>query len=151
MRICSGPGCLRAVPDSVRFCDECKPAKASNTTDGIREHSTGYDAELNKLVQSSRWATIRKSVLQRDPICKRCDTALSMEVDHVVPAREAIAQARATKRFFDKFAGYFFKSNLQGLCRKCHRAKTLEDKAHIGEWPDVVAREDAAPKKVWTF
>jgi len=51
----------------------------------------------------------------------------------------------------DPTAGYFFESNLQGLCRSCHGVKTLEDKIHTGPWPDVVEREQLAPKKVWTF
>lgn len=152
MRICSGAGCLRTVPDRVRFCDECSPTKTPNATDGIREHSNAYDADLDKLRTSPRWQRVRKAVVQRDPICKRCDTGLTEEVDHIVPAREAIAQARASGKYpLDRWAGYFFKSNLQGLCRKCHRAKTLEDKAHVGEWPDVIAKEATAPKKVWTF
>jgi hypothetical protein len=42
-------------------------------------------------------------------------------------------------------------SNLQGLCRSCHYDKTLEDKTYTGDWPDVVAIERLAPKKVWSF
>lgn len=85
-------------------------------------------------------------------MCKRCDRALTEIIDHIVPASVAIAQAQASGRFpFDKYAGYFLMSNLQGLCRKCHGAKTSEDKAHIGPWPDVMVQEDAQPRKVWRF
>jgi hypothetical protein len=73
-------------------------------------------------------------------------------VDHKVPAGIAIAQAQASGKYpFDKWAGFFLQGNLEGLCRSCHGVKTLEDKTHVGEWPDVVAIEAAAPKKVWSF
>jgi 5-methylcytosine-specific restriction endonuclease McrA len=85
-------------------------------------------------------------------MCARCNLQLSEIVDHIVPALVAIQQARDSGKFpFDKYAGYFLLSNLQGLCRECHYRKTLEDKTHVGPWPDVVAIETAAPKKRWTF
>jgi 5-methylcytosine-specific restriction endonuclease McrA len=42
-------------------------------------------------------------------------------------------------------------SNLQGLCRVCHRAKTDEDKLHTGPWANVMDGEARKPKKVWSF
>ena len=151
MRLCSGPGCLRAVADTVRFCHECKPVQAVES-DGIKDHTSGYDAELDKLHMSSRWIRLRKTVIQRDPICKRCDLRISEIVDHIVPARDAISQVKLSGLYpTDKYAGYFMSSNLQGLCRKCHGIKTLEDKAHVGEWPDVIAKDRASPKRVWSF
>jgi 5-methylcytosine-specific restriction endonuclease McrA len=149
VRVCSGAGCLRAVPDDVRFCDECKPTAAD--TDGIRKHSSGYTPELDALKKSTRWQRLRVLVLRAQPLCVRCQKRVAHEVDHIVPAQEAIAQAQVSGRFIDKYAGYFIRSNLQGLCRACHAAKTLEDKRHVGPWPDVLAIDDAKPKKVWTF
>jgi len=73
-------------------------------------------------------------------------------VDHIVPALVAIQQAQESGRWpFDKYAGYFLQTNLQGLCRSCHGVKTLEDKAHVGPWTNVVEEYDKAPKKVWSF
>lgn len=149
MRICSGAGCLRAVPDDVRFCDECKPH--AQPTDSIREHKMGYTADLDALKKSTRWQQIRALVVRSQPMCARCKRQVTQIVDHVVPAEIAVMQAQLNGRFRDKWAGYFLRSNLQGLCRVCHRAKTDEDKTHVGEWPDVVAAYDAKPKKVWSF
>jgi 5-methylcytosine-specific restriction endonuclease McrA len=85
-------------------------------------------------------------------MCARCERAISEIVDHIVPAYVAIAQAQASGRYpYDKYAGYYLLSNLQGLCRPCHGAKTLEDKTHVGPWPNVVEIEKRAPKKVWAF
>lgn len=152
MRLCSGPGCGRAVPEDVRFCDECKAERGSPVaSDGIREHSTAYDADLDAQRKSTRWQRVRLSVLKKFFLCARCQRAVSEICDHIVPAAVAVMQAQESKRYLDKWAGYYLKSNLQGLCRSCHGLKTLEDKAHVGPWPNVVETEDKAPKKVWTF
>jgi len=85
-------------------------------------------------------------------MCVRCQLSIAREVDHIAPADVAIQQARDSGRYpFDRHAGYFLKSNLQGLCRPCHAVKTIEDKSHVGPWPDVIAKEEAAPKKRWAF
>ena len=153
MRICSGPGCLRVVPDNVRFCNECKPGGPSS--EGIKEHvvnPTDRD-HYQFLYESNRFQDYcRPRVLARDLVCKRCGCAPSEIVDHVVPAGEAIRQVRESGRFpFDPHAGFFLLSNLQGLCRPCHGKKTVADKTHVGPWPDVLAAYDAMPKKKWSF
>jgi len=149
MRICSGAGCLRAVPDDVRFCEECKP-KPSGAHDDIREHTTGYTEELDDLRKATRWQNVRALAASKFPVCARCQEALTEIIDHIVPAPVATRQVRDSGRFpYDRYAGYYLMSNLQGLCRPCHAAKTREDKQHLGEWPDVLAVHDAQPKKVW--
>jgi 5-methylcytosine-specific restriction endonuclease McrA len=138
------------VPDAVRFCDECKPSRADG--DGIKTHTTGYDETQDALRKSGRWQRLRARVIREQPLCARCQLRLSEIVDHIVPAAVAIAQAHVSGRYpVDKHAGYFLRSNLQGLCRRCHADETAEDKTHAGEWPDVVAVEAAAPKRKWTF
>jgi 5-methylcytosine-specific restriction endonuclease McrA len=150
MKLC-GKGCGSKIPDDARCCDACK-AERGLPSDGIKTHTTGYDAVLDGLRKSARWQRVRDIIIKKFPICCRCQTALSEIVDHIVPALVAITQAQASGRYpFNKYAGYFLKSNLQGLCRSCHWTKTNEDKAHVGEWPDVVAKEQAQPKKVWSF
>lgn len=150
MRVCSGQGCLRAVPDDVRLCDECAP-HTTPTDDGLAEHSNRYDAELDTLRKSQRWQKIRNLVVRACPICARCDRTITEIVDHIVPARVAISQTRLSGAYMDRNAGYFLRSNLQGLCRPCHYLKTMEDKTHTGPWPDVVDKERHAPKKVYSF
>jgi 5-methylcytosine-specific restriction endonuclease McrA len=151
MRICSGAGCGRKVPDDVRFCAECRSATADG--DGIRSHSNADRDRLGHLYGGPRWKKrIQPSVLSRDPFCKKCSRAVSEIADHIIPAGVAIEQANASKRWpLDPWAGFYLMCNLQGLCRSCHKIKTDEDKAHQGEWPNVIAAYDAAPKKVWKF
>lgn len=52
------------------------------------------------------WKQTRQRILKRDPICYRCQTRPSEEVDHVVPG--------------DNHAD----SNLAGICTWCHRRKS---------------------------
>lgn len=81
-----------------------------------------------------------------------CDAALSAVVDHVVPAGVVIAQAKDSGLYLtDRYAGFYFMSNLQGLCRNCHGIKTLQDKAHVSQWRDAVEVERNAPKRRFTF
>ena len=152
MRLCSGAGCGRKVADDARFCDECRSERGMPSTNDVRSHTTGYTEELDEQRKSARWQRVRDIIIKRDPFCKRCVVARSEIVDHIVPADVAIMQAQQSGRYpYDKCAGYYLKTNLQGLCRSCHWTKTNEDKAHVGPWPSVMESEDKVPKKVWSF
>lgn len=59
----------------------------------------------------SNWERIRRHILQRDPICRVCDKALSVEVDHVGDKHD------------------HGEDNLQGVCSPCHREKTHREAA----------------------
>jgi hypothetical protein len=84
-------------------------------------------------------------------MCAMCNRALSEICDHIIPAEIAVMQAQLSGRFLDRWAGYFIRSNLQGLCRPCHYTKTCSDKLHTGPWADVVERDRLTQKKVWSF
>ncbi len=152
MRICSGAGCLRAVPDDVRFCDECKAEQAiPQPVDDIRVHTLTDREKYCFLYSCARWTKLRTLVIRSQPMCSRCQKALSTIVDHIVPAGVAVAQAQESGLFHYRFAGFFLRYNLHGLCRSCHYVKTIEDKTHTGPWADVIAREQHQPKRVWSF
>ena len=57
------------------------------------------------------WERRRKRILERDPICKVCDNALSTIADHIVPGDDHSYE------------------NLQGICDPCHREKTQREAA----------------------
>jgi 5-methylcytosine-specific restriction endonuclease McrA len=149
MRVCSGAGCLRAVPDDVRFCDECQPQPKAD--DGIRAHTLADRERYAFLYSSARWTALRGLVIKSQPMCARCRTRLSVLVDHVVPAGVAVVQAQESGKYHSKYAGFYLRSNLQGLCRPCHWTKTEEDKAHGAVWPDVVEPEAHRGMKRWSF
>ena len=57
------------------------------------------------------WRRIREQVLSEEPTCRVCGEP-STVVDHIVP----LYRSGRTER-----------SNLQGLCKRCHDAKTSEE------------------------
>ena len=150
MRICSGAGCLRAVPDDARLCDECKPLDAR--PDDIRVHTLTDRERYAFLYSSTRWQRTRAAVIKAHPFCAMCESNITEIIDHIVPAGVAIVQAQDSGLYrTDRYAGFFLRSNLQGLCRVCHAKKTDEDKGHTGPWRDVVTVEQAMPRRVWSF
>lgn len=64
------------------------------------------------------WRRLRNDVLQANPLCVECErigrVELAVEVDHEVAVINGGTEAR---------------TNLRGLCRACHVAKTARDVA----------------------
>lgn len=135
---CRFPGCHRK--SIGRFCEE-------HTTDAAREDlarrgsssSRGYGAKHQK------W---RLEVLAKDPICRgwprgdRRHLVPATEADHIVPirissrerARQLVLEriGRVGVLEFDEAPVWerwirFSMLNGQGLCRRCHGAKSAED------------------------
>ena len=150
MRLCSG--CQTKVEDDVRFCAECKAERNKPSDDGIRVHTLSDRQRFSFLYIGERWKRrVEPKAKKKYPMCARCDSLADL-IDHIVPSGEAIRQAQESGLYpTDRYAGFYFMSNLQGLCHTHHGHKTNEDKAHVGPWPDVVAKERAQPKKVWSF
>lgn len=71
---------------------------------------------------SQRWKRVRALVLQQQPLCadpygwhaESGRYEVARQVDHIIPLRVNRALA-------------FVRENLQGLCAKCHNAKTRAD------------------------
>jgi 5-methylcytosine-specific restriction endonuclease McrA len=155
MRLCSGAGCGRAIPENpyVRYCEQCQAERAPKPSDGIRSHSVSDKVRYAFLYKGERWKrNVQPKALKACPMCARCGIKVSELVDHRVPAGEVIRQAQASGLYPGRpYAGFFFSTNLTGLCRGCHWIKTNEDKAHVGPWPDAVALEQSKPRKVYSF
>jgi 5-methylcytosine-specific restriction endonuclease McrA len=151
MRLCSG--CQTKVPNDVRFCAACSAERGKPVDGPGREHTLTDRERFAFLYASERWKRqVQPRAMKKYPFCGRCSAVIAELIDHIVPAGEAIRQAQESGLYpLSKYAGFYFMSNLQGLCRSCHFIKTIEDKAHVGPWPDVVAKEQAQPKKVWSF
>lgn len=152
MKLCGG--CQTAIPEDARYCPACTAERGKPVvSDGIREHGVTDRVRYAFLYASERWKrNVQPKALKACPMCARCAIKVSTLVDHIVPAGEAIRQAQESGLYaLSKFAGFYFTTNLQGLCNKCHGIKTIEDKIHVGPWPDVVAKEQAKPRKVYSF
>jgi hypothetical protein len=158
MRLCSG--CQTKLPDDWKgMCTACKRTRyGTPVDDGIKsnvavQRAGVYGPELDKQNKSRKWLEFtRPRILRRDPMCKRCEVAISQIVDHVIPAAIAVEQARASKRWLgDPWVGYYIETNLQGLCCGCHAKKTAEDMRRTEPWPNILDEYDKRPKKVWSF
>jgi len=135
MRLCSGPGCGRAIPDGQRFCDECQkeqPAKPS------RWERSKTDP-IMKLFSNPRWQRFRRLVQQQYPMCNGCHSAPSAVADHRIPARLICRVAKELGLFpFDAWGGFYIRDNMQGLCHSCHNTKTKTEDGQ--DWTDELAR-----------
>ena len=66
-----------------------------------------------------RWEKVRRYVLDRDGWkCRECGKVGRLEIDHVIPLSQLPEDD--PERWYDT-------GNLQTLCRKCHKAKTLKE------------------------
>ena len=77
---------------------------------------------MAQLHSRKRWRLVRSALLDRHPLCRRCEadgrTVAATDVDHVVPLAEGGAP--------------YDEGNLQPLCFACHVRKTKEDAARYG-------------------
>jgi len=103
MQFCPEPGCSALV--SSGWC----PAHTRHQRGGA-----AY-AAVHRLYTSARWLRLRAEVLRAEPFCRACQAqgrrTLTAEIDHVRK------HEGDPGRFWDR-------SNLQGLCKACHTAKT---------------------------
>ena len=68
----------------------------------------------NNWYQTPRWRQLKKHVLRRDGVCRRCRAARSTVCDHITPHRGDPVL------FYDEL-------NLQGLCDRCHNSGKRRD------------------------
>jgi 5-methylcytosine-specific restriction endonuclease McrA len=125
VRVCSGAGCLRVVPDKVRFCGECVTERLPK-----QGNIRAREDEIQREYVTHRWNKgIRPRVLKQHPFCAVCDKRVSQVADHIIPAHLIVQVCRDLQLFpFDPMGGFYIMANLQGLCHSCHNAKTrVED------------------------
>lgn len=104
MKICSYPGCGKLIPlDGPSRCEEHKFIPFKNAT---RSNQGLYD--------TTQWKDLKKMVIDRDLRCVICGSEIDLEIDHVIPPR-------GNEELF------FNLTNLQLLCKVCHRKKTNEE------------------------
>lgn len=103
--ICSKAGCGKYATRKGR-CDEHQVAWESNKGKTAKERGYG-----------TAWRKLRRRAMERDQhLCQECLRnkvfTLAKEVDHIIPKSRG---------------GTNDMSNLQSLCVKCHRSKTVKE------------------------
>ena len=63
----------------------------------------------DRVYKTERWKQLSMHMRRLHPVCQRCNEDLADHVHHIVPLSQAPALA-------------FELSNLEALCRRCHRA-----------------------------
>lgn len=96
---CIEPGCRNPAASW--------PARENPGGDPCFEHYPAYV----KRWKYAGWRALRRQVLAEEPHCRACGGPAS-EVDHIVPLSRGGSRDR---------------SNLQALCRECHREKTRRE------------------------
>ena len=104
-RLCNYPGCQCFAIDGHNYCKshyvEHKPFEnASRSNEGLYNTQT--------------WRTLRKNHLAHNKECVMCGKSENLTVDHII-------DPRGNPDLF------YNESNLQTLCKECHRLKTAQE------------------------
>ena len=115
---CAYPQCPELVEAGNTYCGIHRKGE-SRRQDKFRTR----DKRIKSFYSSARWQKVRNRFIKINPLCEHClDKDIvtpAEEVDHIVPVKEDWS-----KRLRE--------DNLQSLCRRCHRRKTVKDKELYG-------------------
>jgi 5-methylcytosine-specific restriction enzyme A len=119
LRGCYKPGCGQLTSNG--YCEQHKtqPAEQAKRNDIARRQTDPF----RKLYFTTLWQNTSRQVRARDVICCICNFAFSEVADHIIPARIYVPQCGGDiQAFYDQ-------SNIQGICKPCHRVKTNKETA----------------------
>lgn len=102
---CRYPGCPLMVGYGQQYCLEHK-REAERVKESLRH-------PVNIFYHTQRWRDLRDWYIKHHPVCALCGGIAEM-VDHVMPIQRG--------------GDALSESNLQSLCRSCHRFKTQREK-----------------------
>ena len=78
------------------------------------------DREYISLINTVRWRRLRQSVLEHEPLCRRCVEAgrvrQAREVHHVRPIQTGVTPRERERLAYDP-------ANLMPLCSECHQSE----------------------------
>ena len=84
---------------------------------GIKELMMSKDANYKRMIQSVRWAKLRREKIKLNPLCQDCLEhgiyTPAQEVHHITPCETA----RSVKQMEELMFNF---GNLRSLCHECH-------------------------------
>ena len=117
LKICSQPGCGKRTDG--RFCETHQ--RENHSVDSARAYDKNRREHdpFHLLYKALRWIALAARVRREEPLCRACGFRATRDVDHIVPARQWVAAHN------NDMESFYDRSNLQGLCKGCHSAKTM--------------------------
>ena len=115
---CLFPACHNMAVNNTAYCEihaNCgKNGGNSGKNGNGRKPFASAKRSSENFYNTSRWRTLRRKHIEKEPYCVRCGSEQDLTVDH-------IQNADGNQRLF------FNENNLQTLCRTCHNQKTLAE------------------------
>lgn len=98
-----------------RYCDD---HQANNNKTAHKQLYDRYrdDDPIRALYRVKRWQATRRTVLNRDILCRSCGHQVATDCDHIISAR-LVHDNYGLDAFYDP-------ERCQGLCHPCHSSKT---------------------------
>jgi 5-methylcytosine-specific restriction protein A len=106
------------VTTAGKYCEAHSPQNELQRQQFDRERQRH---PIRQLYGTATWQATSRSILARDRLCCLCRTAFAEVCDHRTPARVYVSQHGGDLQVF------FDENNLQGLCKRCHDAKTARE------------------------
>ncbi|USD68125.1 HNH endonuclease [Vibrio sp. SCSIO 43136] len=108
-RPCRHPNCSALTICRSGYCDKHKHTGWETHQAGRSRHERGY---------GSGWDRLKRIILKRDKhLCQLClqkgRAVIATDVDHILPKSQG---------------GTDDETNLQALCKRCHRSKTATER-----------------------
>ena len=113
---CLFPSCHNIAQNGSCYCDVHQKDTAPKGNGNKKPFASAKRSSEN-FYNTSRWRTLRRKHIEKEPYCVRCGSELDLTVDH-------IQNADGIERLF------FNENNLQTRCRTCHNQKTLAEIQH---------------------
>ena len=128
MYLCQQCGSPRVKGTS--YCVKHQAMRQPRRRKSNKKYKSGKSKSVSPLAGDRRWAALSAQFLSEHPLCARCEqmgrVSSAVECDHVKPVR--------------KYPNLVYnRDNLQPLCRKCHRIKTIRFEKR-GQYPDYFRR-----------
>jgi 5-methylcytosine-specific restriction protein A len=117
LKLCAHHGCNARVSWRDRFCEPHRVTAAREREARRPARTTETGATTSGGGRSGFWRALRKSCLERDPVCKSCHEKPATHADHIVPKSAGGRDAL---------------ENLEGLCHSCHSRKTAATDGGFG-------------------
>ena len=110
---CNVVGCPELVRAPTRYCEKHEYKNNRHHVKKRRVTDTWENREARAFYNSGPWRKCRRAQLQREPLCRVCESVAQM-VDHIVPLSEG--------------GEPFTIENLQSLCNRCHNRKRQRER-----------------------